>query len=386
MKERIRVVHLITTLELGGAQLNTLYTYENLDVEKFSAYLISGPGGILVPNEEKKDHFIICEKLERFVHPLHDLQALLRLKRILIRLNPHIVHTHSSKAGILGRLAARGAKIPVLIHSVHGFSFAPSQPFWQRNLYLFCEKTIAPLTTHFIFVSEDDARVARGHRLISDNYSLIRSGFPLKKFAVAGANNRAVRSRFGIGENGTVCGVIAPFKPQKGLFHLIDIAERVLKEKPDTIFFVAGDGNMRPAIEKEIRRKGMEANFRLPGFVADIENAIDIFDIGVSTALWEGLPQSLVQMRLKKKPVVASDIPGNREIVRNGRNGFLVDVADHSRFSRRIIDLIERRNMRERLAHCPDEDFSEWDAERMVRKQEALYESLWKRCRPSDDR
>ena len=386
MKERIRVVHLITTLELGGAQLNTLYTYENLDVEKFSAYLISGPGGILIPKEEKRDHFIICEKLERFVHPLHDLQALLRLKRILIRLNPHIVHTHSSKAGILGRLAARSAKIPVLIHSVHGFSFAPSQPFWQRNLYLFCEKTIAPLTTHFIFVSEDDARVARGHRLISDNYSLIRSGFPLKKFAVAGANNRAVRSRFGIGENGTVCGVIAPFKPQKGLFHLIDIAERVLKEKPDTIFFVAGDGNMRPAIEKEIRRKGMEANFRLPGFVADIENAIDIFDIGVSTSLWEGLPQSLVQMRLKKKPVVASDIPGNREIVRNGRNGFLVDVADHSRFSRRIIDLIERRNMRERLAHCPDEDFSEWDAERMVRKQEALYESLWKRCRPSDDR
>ena len=386
MKERIRVAHLITRLELGGAQLNTLYTYENLDVEKFSAYLISGPGGILIPKEEKRDHFIICEKLERFVHPLHDLQALLRLKRILIRLNPHIVHTHSSKAGILGRLAARSAKIPVLIHSVHGFSFAPSQPFWQRNLYLFCEKMIAPLTTHFIFVSEDDARVARGHRLISDNYSLIRSGFPLKKFAVAGANNRAVRSRFGIGENGTVCGVIAPFKPQKGLFHLIDIAERVLKEKPDTIFFVAGDGNMRPAIEKEIRRKGMEANFRLPGFVADIENAIDIFDIGVSTALWEGLPQSLVQMRLKKKPVVASDIPGNREIVRNGQNGFLVDVADHSRFSRRIIDLIERRDMRERLGHCPDEDFSEWDAGRMVRKQEALYESLWKRCRPSDDR
>lgn len=120
----------------------------------------------------------------------------------------------------------------------------------------------------------------------------------------------------------------------------------------------------------------MEANFRLPGFVADIENAIDGFDIGVSTALWEGLPQSLVQMRLKKKPVVASDIPGNREIVRDGRNGFLVDVSDHSLFSRKIIDLIERRDMRERLGRGPDEDFSEWDADRMVRKQESLYEAL----------
>jgi glycosyltransferase involved in cell wall biosynthesis len=386
VNERIRVAHLITKLELGGAQLNTLYTYENLDEEKFSPYLISGPGGILVPNEEKKDHFIICQELERSVHPLHDLQALLRLRRILVRLNPHIVHTHSSKAGILGRLAARGAKIPVLIHSVHGFSFAPAQPFWQRNLYLFTEKMIAPLTTHFIFVSEDDARVARSQGLIGDNYSLIRSGFPLKKFTGPGAAREKLRSRFGIGENEVVCGIIAPFKPQKGLFHLIAIAELVLKKKPDTIFFIAGDGDMRIALEKEIRRKGMEANFRLPGFVTDIENAIEVFDIGVSTALWEGLPQSLVQMRLKKKPLVASDIPGNREIVRDGRNGFLVDVADHSLFSRRIIDLIEKRDLRERLGRCPGEDFSEWDAERMVRKQEALYESLWKGHPPTADR
>lgn len=386
MSERIRVVHLITKLELGGAQLNTLHTYENLDEEKFSAYLISGPGGMLAPKEAKRDHFIICEKLERSVHPLHDLQAFLRLKRILVQLNPHIVHTHSSKAGILGRLAARSAKIPVLIHSVHGFSFAPAQPFWRRNLYRFCEKMIAPLTTHFIFVSEADARVARSQRLIGDNYSLIRSGFPLQKFTGPGTGNREARGRFGIGENGVVCGVIAPFKPQKGLFHLLDIAERVLKEKPDTIFFIAGDGNMRTAIEEEIRRKGMEANFRLPGFVADIENAIDGFDIGISTALWEGLPQSLVQMRLKKKPVVASDIPGNREIVSDGRNGFLVDVSDHSLFSRKIIDLIERRDMRERLGRGPDEDFSEWDAERMVRKQESLYEALLEKYGPAERR
>ena len=159
-----------------------------------------------------------------------------------------------------------------------------------------------------------------------------------------------------------------------------------MKKKPEVVFLIAGDGSQRPAIEKEIRRRGIEKNFRLPGFISDIENAIDGFDIGVSTALWEGLPQSLVQMRLKKKPMVASDIPGNREVVQNGRNGYLVDVADPHRFSRTIIDLIENRNLREQLGAFGEEDFSEWDADRMVRKQESLYEALVERLIPPGER
>lgn len=386
MKEKIRVIHLITKLELGGAQLNTLFTFENLNEDQFAVRLVSGPGGILVPNEGKRGNYILCENLGRAVHPFRDLAAMTRLKRLFGEWKPHIVHTHSSKAGILGRIAAHNAGVPVIIHSVHGFSFAPTQPFWQRNLYLYCEKKVAPMTSHFIFVSENDVRLARSLRLITDNFSLIRSGFPLKKFTGPGAGRRETLRRFDIDDHRVVCGVIAPFKPQKGLFRLIDIAGRIVKEKPDVVFLIAGDGSQRPAIEEDIRRRGIETNFRLPGFVTDIENAIDGFDIGVSTALWEGLPQSLVQMRLKKKPIVVSDIPGNREVVQNGRNGYLVDVTDHHRFSRTIIDLVENRSLRERLGAFDKEDFSEWDADRMVRKQESLYETLVERLLPPGKR
>ncbi|MCI0470434.1 MAG: glycosyltransferase, partial [Candidatus Aminicenantes bacterium] len=172
-----------------------------------------------------------------------------------------------------------------------------------------------------------------------------------------------------------VCGVIAPFKPQKGLFKLIEAAHEVTARRKDVIFFIAGDGDLRPIIEAELKRRGIFENFRLPGFIQEIEEAIDIFDIGVSTALWEGLPQSIVQLRLKKKAVVAGDIPGNREVIKERQNGYLVEVSDHRGFAEKILYLMENKAERDRLAQY-QEDFSQWDADFMVAAQEKLYLSL----------
>jgi glycosyltransferase involved in cell wall biosynthesis len=173
-----------------------------------------------------------------------------------------------------------------------------------------------------------------------------------------------------------VCGVVAPFKPQKGLFHLLDIAARVISQNPAVLFFIAGDGEQRQELEAELRRRGIFQNFRLPGFLPDMENIIDCFDIGVSTALWEGLPQSLVQLRLKKKAVVASDIPGNREVIRDGKNGYLVSLNDHEHFAAAILKLAADPVLLNQLGGYDEEDFSEWDAAVMVSRQEELYQRL----------
>jgi len=124
----------------------------------------------------------------------------------------------------------------------------------------------------------------------------------------------------------------------------------------------------------------MVENFRLPGFLFDIEHVIDIFDLGISTALWEGLPQGLVQLRLKKKPVVAGDIPGNREVIKHDGNGFLVDVFDYRTFAERVLFLVNNEKTRCRMADF-EEDFSQWDAAYMVRQQEDLYRSLVSKLR-----
>lgn len=374
--KKIKVVHLITKLELGGAQVNTIHTYENLDQNDFDTYLISGPGGILTDKIQKKENLLIAHDLVRQLNPVKDLKAFFQLRRLFKKIKPDIIHTHSSKAGILGRTVAFLMRIPVIVHSVHGFSFSPYQSFLKRTFYVTAEKIVSKMTRHFVFVSNDDIGIARQKKLVRENYSLIRSGFPFKKFQKTNENTTALREKYNIKETDFVCGIIAPFKPQKGLFHLIEIAARVAASKKNVVFMITGDGDLREAIETELKEKGIFDNFRLPGFIFDIENAIDLFHLGVSTALWEGLPQSLIQLRLKKKAVVASDIPGNREVIRENKNGFLVDVENYETFAERILYLVENETERERLASFDGEDFSQWDADFMVKEQEKLYKRL----------
>jgi glycosyltransferase involved in cell wall biosynthesis len=377
-REKIRVVHLITKLELGGAQVNTIYTYEHLEGNSFDAYLVSGPGGILTDRIEKKENFYEIPHLIRAINPVKDLKAFMALRKLFKKIRPHIVHTHSSKAGILGRLVCFSLGIPVVIHSVHGFSFSPFQPAFKRNFFKWAEKIVARLTSHFIFVSKDDIEAAKEVGLVKNNYSLIRSGFPFAKFQRPIQDKTSIFKRFSIPESAFVCGIIAPFKPQKGLFHLIEVAELIVNQRPDVIFIITGDGDLRPEIEARLKERGIFDNFRLPGFLFDIEQAIELFDIGISTALWEGLPQSLVQLRLKKKPVLASNIAGNREVVKEDKNGFLVDVQDYKRYAEKILWLIDHPEERQRLANFP-EDFSAWDAQVMVAEQEGLYRRLLER-------
>ena len=373
---RIIVVHLITKLELGGAQLNTVYTAEHLDPLSFDTYLFSGPGGILTARLAGADRTIFIPALTRKISLGKDLLALISLLRLFKNIKPHIVHTHSSKAGILGRLAAFLVGVPIIIHSVHGFSFSPFQSFFKRNFYLFFEKLCRPLTSHFIFVARGDIDLASRKKLVGNNFSLVRSGFPLKKFIGRHGNLAVLKKKYGLPDGHFVCGTIAPFKPQKGLLHLVEIADRVIRQNPAVVFFIAGDGEQRRELEDELQRRGIFQNFRLPGFLHDVEDAIDCFDIGVSTALWEGLPQSLVQLRLKKKAVVASDIPGNREVIREGVNGYLLPVNDHQSFACAILKLAADPVLRNQFGGYDGEDFSEWDADLMVSKQEELYQRL----------
>lgn len=372
------MVHIITKLELGGAQINTIYTCKHLNKKKFNTYLLCGDGGILNSQIEKSDSFIIIKNLIRSIRPIKDILAIIKIRSILKKIQPHIVHTHSSKAGILGRIASFLQKIPVIIHSVHGFSFSPYQSYIKRNFYMWAEKKVAPITTHFIFVSKQDIKIASQIDLVRNNYSLIRSGFEIEKYRKNSNNRVEIRKMYNINKDAFVCGILAPFKPQKGLFHLIDIARRVIRTEKNVIFFIAGDGKLKKKFITELSKKNIHKYFRLPGFIFPVDSTIDIFDCGISTSLWEGLPQSIVQMRLKKKPVIASNIPGNSEIIKENLNGFLLDVGDNEKFAEKILFLIQNKNELIRLGNYKD-DFKEWDANFMVKKQEELYSTLTKK-------
>ena len=154
----------------------------------------------------------------------------------------------------------------------------------------------------------------------------------------------------------------------------------MLERDKDVLFFIAGDGDLRKELESELDRYGIRGRFRLPGFINEIEEVIPVFDIGVSTSLWEGLPQSLVQLRLLKKAVVATDISGNNEIIKNGLNGFTVKVNNITEFADKILYLKDKDGIRNSFASYA-EDLENWDGNAMVSSQEELYFSLLQRDR-----
>ncbi|MEN8221733.1 MAG: glycosyltransferase [Acidobacteriota bacterium] len=384
---KIRVVHLITKLELGGAQRNTIFTCENLNRSKFEVFLMAGAGGILSPDpalmnnggENGEERFIYIKDLVREINPLRDFKAYRSLVKEFSKIKPDIVHTHSSKAGIIGRIAAKKAGVPFTIHSVHGFSFSPYQHILKRTIFRKIEKFVSRFTDHFIFVSAGDISAAGELGLLKRSaYSLIRSGFDFEKFKNGNVDLEEIRKKYSINKSDFVCGVIAPFKPQKGLHNLIRIAENVLKRDRRVLFLIAGDGDLREELETELERSGIRDRFRLPGFIHEIGKVIPVFDIGVSTALWEGLPQSLVQLRLLKKAVIATDIPGNNEVIKDGLNGFTVKVNNIEGFADKILYLKEKGGVRNSFASYA-EDLESWDGNVMVRSQEELYSSLVRR-------
>ncbi len=379
-----KVIHIITKLEHGGAQLNTIFTVSYIDKKNFKIYLFSGSGGVLtdkvrIASNENRFSFSIIKTLVREIRPFKDLKTLLDLKKRIREISPDIVHTHSSKAGILGRIASKisGVKC-ITVHSVHGFPFSPNQKLLKRFFYSLIEKAGAVMTDRFIFVSKSDIETAKRKRFLKphrSNYSLIRSGFEINKFVFSNEIRKNARDRFEIDSDMIIIGIIAPFKKQKGLFDMIAIASSVLGRRKNVMFFLAGDGGLRNELESLLKSKGIFSRFLMPGFIHDIENVIPSFDIGFSSALWEGLPQSIVQMRLCKIPVVANDIPSHHEIIHDGKNGIITNTHNHEIAADKLISLIDDPALREKIGGFKD-DLSAWDGKRMVQDQERLYLEL----------
>ncbi|OGR90490.1 MAG: hypothetical protein A2992_00265 [Elusimicrobia bacterium RIFCSPLOWO2_01_FULL_59_12] len=258
---KLRVAHIITQLELGGAQRNTLYTVTHLNPERFEPCLLHGPGGIL--DKEAADSgvhaFIIPALVRSAFQPLNDVRALIHLYKRLRAIQPDIVHTHSSKAGILGRIAAYFAGVPVILHTFHGFGFTPRQHVITRRFFVMLERLCAWLSTHLIFVSEDNrSEAARKGIGLHTPHSLIRSGIAIRPDAPAEPRyqgeekrrpGREIREKLKIPEDAWVVATVGNLKPQKNTRDVVRIAERALLLAPDIHFLLVGDGEEKEAVK-----------------------------------------------------------------------------------------------------------------------------------------
>jgi glycosyltransferase involved in cell wall biosynthesis len=353
----MRVIHIITRLIIGGAQENTVATVLGLRQKAgVEVSLISGPTlgpeGSLEPAVAKTPGLLeIVPELVRPVHPAKDFLALRRLESILRAQKPDIVHTHSGKAGILGRQAARRADVPIVIHTIHGPSFGNFQNAAANFIFRAAEKYAAGATTHFIVVAEamKDKYLAAGIGK-PEQYTKIFSGFALEPFLGA-KNDPELRKKLGIAPDDFVVGKIARLFKLKGHDDLFAVAPEVVRQNPKFKFLLVGDGEWRAKFEGLAKSLGLEKHFVFAGLVppAEVPRHVGIMDALVHMSLREGLPRALPQALAARKPVVAYDCDGAREACRDGETGFLVPPGDLTTLKNRLLQLADDAPLREKL-------------------------------------
>jgi len=374
---KIKVAHIVTMLELGGAQQNTIYTIEHLERTKYEPILISGSGGIL-DQEVKNNPQIRCffiPHLVRPISPLRDVLAFISLYRLLKSEKVDLVHTHSSKAGILGRWAAHFAKVPKIMHTYHGFGFNDYQKWWVRRLLIWLERVTARVTDKLVAVSKENIKKGLTNGIGEERqYTVIHSGIKIKAFSEISIDIDEKRREIGIEKNEPVIGMIACFKPQKAPLNFIRLAERVCSVYPQAKFVLVGDGELRPKIEKLIAELNLKTRVVLTGWRRDIPRIIHIFDVLVLTSLWEGLPRVFFEAWASGKPVVATDIDGAREAIIDGKNGFLVEPDDLNRMAERVVWLIKNRDSAQEMGQEGRKTlYPAFDIDCMVKDIEKLY-------------
>ena len=373
------VCHIITRLELGGAQQNTLFTVSHLDASQFRAVLITGEPGML--DEEaralKGVEFYQVPSLVRPIRPWQDLRALVAMSRLLWELKPTIVHTHSSKAGILGRLAAWFAGVPIIIHAIHGFGLTPNQHPLIRYVLLTAERIVARVTTRFFAVSDANRRQGIRLRLFpADRCAVIRSGVDLVAFRQTRVDVQKKKQELGLELTVPVVGMIAPFKPQKAPLDFVRMADLVHRARPDVQFLLVGDGELRDAVEAESAERGLSTVVRLAGWRRDIPEIMRCLDVFVLTSLWEGLPRVYLEALASGVPVVGTRVDGAAEVVRDAFTGFLVEPGDVQALAERVLYVLAHPEEAKRMGLNGQALPSEFDIHEMVRQQEREYGKL----------
>jgi glycosyltransferase involved in cell wall biosynthesis len=381
----MRVLHVITRLIVGGAQENTIASVFGLGQKPDTeARLISGPttgpeGSLESRFQDHPELLTLVPSLVRPAHPWKDCLALAELTRLFRRFSPDIVHTHSGKAGVLGRIAAHKANVPRILHTIHGPSFGEFQGTLPNLVFRAAERYAGRRTTHFISVADAmtrqylEAGIGR-----PEQFTRIYSGFDLRPFLLAG-NDAVLRAKWGLGEGDFVVGKIARFFKLKGHDDLLRAAPRMVAKCPRLKFLLVGDGVLRPGFKQQVAAMGLEKHFVFTGLVApsEIPGLTGIMDAVVHLSRREGLARALPQALAAGKPVVAYDCDGAREVCLPNVTGFLVRAGELAALAASIVSLAEEPGLRGRLGQRGREWVSErFSVEKMVDDLYVVYRKL----------
>lgn len=378
----MRIAHIITRMIIGGAQENTLLNCQDLvRIHGDEVLLITGPSpgpeGSLMDRIGDDVPLRLVPSLIRSIRPWSDLGAYGELRKILREFKPEIVHTHSAKAGILGRAAAYSLKVPAIVHTVHGAPFHQYQNFIVRESYRRCERWAAKRTDAIIGVAD-----AMCDMMILSNvaprekFRTIYSGMETKPFLESAALRKTTRERLGFDDRHVVIGKIARLFHLKGHDDVIDAAVNIVRKNQDVRFLFVGDGILNARLKDRISALGMEKFFVFTGLVPPevVPEMISAMDVVVHASLREGLARVLPQALLSGKPAVSYDIDGAREVVIDGETGRLIPARSIELLGETILELAADPDLRNKMGQEGRKRFAErFEHEYMTREIRKLY-------------
>ncbi len=381
----MRICHVITRLIIGGAQENTLLTCEGLHDRGHDVLLLAGPDtgpeGSLWDRATRYGYrTAVIDSMHRAIRPWSEWRAARELRQAYDQLKPDIIHTHSSKAGILGRFAARSLSNCAIVHTIHGMSFNRTQPAWVRRIYAVLERRAARYTSRIVSVADamTDQAVVAGIAP-RDRYTTIYSGMQTEWFTPDEDKRRVARQKWGVNDEHIVVGTVARLFRNKGYEQLIPAMADAAAKDERLRFAWIGDGADRDSYLDQLSRVGIRDRVTLTGLVPPhaVADSMQGFDMLVHCSQWEGLPRTVVQALLLEVPTVSFAIDGAPEVVIDGETGKLVPLNDIRALSAAILHLAgnpqARRSMgRAGRARC----LSMFNHNYMVDRLEGLYGEL----------
>lgn len=376
----LKVLHLITHFAVGGATEPTITTCQHLDRSRFESLILSGRTdagqATMLPQAEAAGVRVeMLPSLRRPIRPWVDYQAYTDLVRRLRAERWDILHTHGSKAGVIGRLAAAKAGVPVIIHNVHGWGHHGHMRPWMRQVYIRAERRASLVTDRFLV----DATANRDKGLADgigrpDQYVTVYNGIDIARFRDVRVDRVALRESLGIPGGAPVVGTVGRLAPQKAPDDFVRMAAVIHEKRPDAHFVFVGGGPLEAQTAAQVAQAGLQSCVHLLGYRDDVPELLRVFDVFALTSLWEGLPRVFAQAMCAGLPIVATNVDGAAEAIEDGENGFLLPPGRPAEQAALVLSLLNDPLRRAAMGRCGlDRVSPQFDERAMVRQIENIY-------------
>ncbi|MBN2288472.1 MAG: glycosyltransferase family 4 protein [Candidatus Glassbacteria bacterium] len=378
-----KILRIIARLNIGGPALHCIILNSELDKRKYISQLVTGvespyEGNMYGLAQRKSVLPVVIDALGREIFFKEDFRALIKLVRLINLERPDIVHTHTAKAGTLGRIAAKLTGVPIIIHTFHGHVFHSYFGFFRTRFFLWLERVLAKFTDVIITVSEQQRDEIIKYRIAEpDKIIAIPLGLDLKPFIDSKADPNELRREFSIPEQTKLVGIVARLVPIKNHVCFLEAARLVLDHCSDVCFMIIGDGELRGALEQKARELGLQDRVIFMGFQHNLEKIYAGLDIVALSSYNEGLPVALIEAMAAGKPVISTEVGGVVDLILDGYNGLLVPSNQPGDLAEAVLYLLEHPERRKMMGEAGrNKVYPHFDKKRLVEDIDALYENL----------